>query len=285
MYNDKVCALSLDKNKDSRRRKNAADGENEPVQKKVKDKEEIESDSSSVCSLGAGGNGHNQLKNDNPDVEQGNFDSKRGDDLSWGVADSASDRSRFVPQPQAGLRYATYTKENGRTLVVQDEPIHGKPFVPTAAAAAAGSAVPRISGVPFANAESLNPQSKKGLPISDSGRASEVPTVEPSNFVQDSTGADTEAFVGAGMSEHGIKENLDVNSETQQKSQNIMSESTNESPTCASVNPGNFPAPQDRLQSTFQVFDSHQSFTNLNETLNLDVRNGLWLEFGSIFYW
>ncbi|XP_032885059.1 lysine-specific demethylase 3B isoform X1 [Amblyraja radiata] len=249
-----------DKNKDSRRRKNAADGENEPVQKKVKDKEEIESDSSSVCSLGAGGNGHNQPKNDNPDVEQGNFDSKRVDDLSWGVADSASDRSRFVPQPQAGLRYATYTKENGRTLVVQDEPIHGKPFVPTAAAAAAaGSAVPRISGVPFANAESLNPQSKKGLPISDSGRASEVPTVEPSNFVQDSTGADTEAFVGAGLSEHGIKENLDVNSETQQKSQNIMSESTNESPTCASVNPGNFPAPQDRLQSTFQGVKSLQT--------------------------
>ncbi|XP_051869568.1 lysine-specific demethylase 3B-like [Pristis pectinata] len=261
-----------DKNKDSRRRKNAADGENEPAQKKVKDKEEIESDNSSVCSLGAGGNGHNLPKNDNPDVEQGNFDSKRIGDLSWGNAEGASDRSRFVPQPQAGLRYATYTKENGRTLVVQDEPIHGKPFVPIAAA---GGAVPRLSGVPFSNAESLNPQSKKGLPTSDSGRASERTDLWSLQFVQDSMNADVKAFMGTGLSEHGIKENFATNSLSQQRSQNITPESKSESPTCTLVNPSNFPAPQDRLQSTLRVFDSRQSFTNPNEAHNFDGSKSL----------
>ncbi|XP_069755348.1 lysine-specific demethylase 3B-like isoform X2 [Narcine bancroftii] len=245
-----------DKNKDSRRRKNLADGENEPAQKKVKDKEEIESDSSSVCSHGPGGNGHNLPKTDNPDVEQGNFDSKKIGDLSWGNADSASDRSRFVPQPQAGLRYATYTKENGRTLVVQDEPIHGKPFVPIAAAS---TAVPRLTGVPFSNAESLNPQSKKGLLTSDSGRISEVPIMEPSHFSKDTTNAERKTIMGTGMPEQGIKENYGVNSLSQQRLQNVTPESKNESPTSALVNPSNFSAPQDRLQATFQGVKSLQA--------------------------
>ncbi|XP_062909692.1 lysine-specific demethylase 3B-like isoform X1 [Mobula hypostoma] len=260
-----------DKNKDSRRRKNAADGENQPVQKKVKDKEELESDNS-VCALGAGGNGPSLPKNDIPDVEQGNFDSKRIGDLSWGNADSASDRSRFVPQPQAGLRYATYTKENGRTLVVQDEPIHGKPFVPIAAA---GGAVARLSGVQFSNADSLNPQSKKSLPTTDSGKVSDVPIVEPTNFAQDSTNTDKKAFMGTGLPEHAMKENFAINSLSQQRSQNIMPESKNESPTCTLVNPNNFPASQDRLQSTLRVFDSHQSFTSPNEAHNFDGSKSL----------
>ncbi|XP_067852577.1 lysine-specific demethylase 3B isoform X2 [Heptranchias perlo] len=268
-----------DKTKDSRRRKNASDGENEPVQKKVKDTEELEPDSSIVCLLAAGGNGHNLPKNENPDVEsgpQGNFDSKRIGDLAWGDADSASDRSRYVPQPQAGLRYATYTKENGRTLVVQDEPIHGKPFVPIAAAVAA----PRPSGVPFSNAESLNPQSKKGVPTSDSGRISEVPVLEPSNLVHDSTSADMQVYLGTALSDHGIKENFGVNSVYQQKLQNTSSEPQTQNPQL--VVPNTFQAPQDPMQSTLRVFDSHQSFTKRSETHNFDGGKNLMASSSSV---
>uniref|UniRef100_UPI00398F2069 lysine-specific demethylase 3B-like isoform X2 n=1 Tax=Pristiophorus japonicus TaxID=55135 RepID=UPI00398F2069 len=257
-----------DKSKDNRRRKNVSDGENEPVQKKVKDTDAMEPDSSSVRCLAAGGNGHNLPKSEKPDVEQGSFDSKRIGDLAWGTADSASDRSRFVPPSQAGLRYATYTKENGRTLVVQDEPIHGKPFVPIA-----GAAAPRPCGVPFSNAETLNPQSKKGL-STDSGRTSEVPVLEPSNLVQDSANADMQVYLGTVLSDHGIKENFAVNSVSQQKLQNTSSEPQIESPQCASVIPSTFQAPQDHMQSTLRVFDSHHpSFTNFDGGKNLQTSN------------
>lgn len=39
----------------------------------------------------------------------------------------------FIPQINRNIRFATYTKENGRTLVVQDEPVGGDaplPFTP-----------------------------------------------------------------------------------------------------------------------------------------------------------
>ncbi|XP_041049289.1 lysine-specific demethylase 3B-like [Carcharodon carcharias] len=256
-----------DKSKDSRRRKNAFDGENEPVQKKVKDAEELEPDSSSMCMVAAGGNSHNLPKSENPDVEQGSYDSKRIGDLAWGNADSASDRSRFVPQSQAGLRYATYTKENGRTLVVQDEPIHGKPFVPI------GAAAPRPSGVSFSNTEPLNPQSKKGLATSDSGRTSEVPVLEPSNLVQDSANANMQVYLETAVS--GIKENFAVNSVSKQKLQNTSPESQIESPQSALVIPNTFQAPQDHMHSTLRVFESHQSLTNRSETHNFDGSKNL----------
>lgn len=36
----------------------------------------------------------------------------------------------FVPQINHNIRFATYTKENGRTLVVQDEPVGGDTTMP-----------------------------------------------------------------------------------------------------------------------------------------------------------
>uniref|UniRef100_A0A4W3JU89 Lysine-specific demethylase n=1 Tax=Callorhinchus milii TaxID=7868 RepID=A0A4W3JU89_CALMI len=122
------CNFFTDKAKDSRRRKNVSGGENEPVQKKGKVAEEMELDNG-ACLLGTGGNGLSLPKSEHPGVE-----------------------------PHASLRYATYTKENGRTLVVQDQPISGQPFVPIVAA------VSRPSGVAFSSVESLQLQNRPALP-------------------------------------------------------------------------------------------------------------------------
>uniref|UniRef100_A0A4W3JUB9 Lysine-specific demethylase n=1 Tax=Callorhinchus milii TaxID=7868 RepID=A0A4W3JUB9_CALMI len=126
--------------KDSRRRKNVSGGENEPVQKKGKVAEEMELDNGAY--------------------------SLRIGDLTWGNADSSLDRSCFLPPQHASLRYATYTKENGRTLVVQDQPISGQPFVPIVAA------VSRPSGVAFSSVESLQLQNRPALPASEFSKGS-----------------------------------------------------------------------------------------------------------------
>ncbi|XP_048399105.1 lysine-specific demethylase 3B-like isoform X1 [Stegostoma tigrinum] len=258
-----------EKSKDSRRRKNTSDGDNEPVQKKVKEAEEMDPDSSNACLLAAGGNGHSLPKSENLDLEQGSYDSKRIADLAWGSADSASDRSRFVPQPQAGLRYATYTKENGRTLVVQDEPIHGKPFVPI------GAATPRPSGMSFSSTESLNPQNKKSLPTSDSSRTSEIPVLEPSNLIQDSGNVNVQAYLETALPDQGIKENFAVNSGTKQKVQSPLCEPQVESMQSALASTTAFQTPQDHMHATLRVFDSHQTFPNRGEAHIFDGSKNL----------
>uniref|UniRef100_A0A4W3K5K0 Lysine-specific demethylase n=1 Tax=Callorhinchus milii TaxID=7868 RepID=A0A4W3K5K0_CALMI len=129
--------------------------------------EEMELDNG-ACLLGTGGNGLSLPKSEHPGVEPaqnqaspGNSDSLRIGDLTWGNADSSLDRSCFLPPQHASLRYATYTKENGRTLVVQDQPISGQPFVPIVAA------VSRPSGVAFSSVESLQLQNRPALPASE----------------------------------------------------------------------------------------------------------------------
>lgn len=55
----------------------------------------------------------------------------------------------FVPQINRNIRFATYTKENGRTLVVQDEPVGGDtplPFTPYSTATGQTPLAPGVGG-------------------------------------------------------------------------------------------------------------------------------------------
>lgn len=55
----------------------------------------------------------------------------------------------FVPQINRNIRFATYTKENGRTLVVQDEPVGGDtplPFTPYSTATGQTPLAPEVGG-------------------------------------------------------------------------------------------------------------------------------------------
>eukprot|EP00062_Callorhinchus_milii_P007073 gi/632948309/ref/XP_007889535.1/ PREDICTED: lysine-specific demethylase 3B isoform X1 [Callorhinchus milii] len=263
-----------DKAKDSRRRKNVSGGENEPVQKKGKVAEEMELDNG-ACLLGTGGNGLSLPKSEHPGVEPaqnqaspGNSDSLRIGDLTWGNADSSLDRSCFLPPQHASLRYATYTKENGRTLVVQDQPISGQPFVPIVAA------VSRPSGVAFSSVESLQLQNRPALPASEFSKAAEGSALEHANPVQDSTPSEMPAYLDVKSPDQGMKENFTVNSAPHQKIQNAVPEQHTENSQLAS---GALDSFQDPTKTTLRVFDSKPpSFVNPSETHSLDGSRNVW---------
>uniref|UniRef100_A0A8D0GEF9 Lysine-specific demethylase 3B n=1 Tax=Sphenodon punctatus TaxID=8508 RepID=A0A8D0GEF9_SPHPU len=109
---------SLD-GKDGRRRKSASDSGGDPATKKLKERGEVDSNGSE------GG-----------EASRGPW--KEGASGDTGLNPRAKQLPSFVPQINRNIRFATYTKENGRTLVVQDEPVGGDtpvPFTPFSSAA------------------------------------------------------------------------------------------------------------------------------------------------------
>ncbi|XP_068554551.1 lysine-specific demethylase 3B isoform X2 [Anas acuta] len=105
--------------KDGRRRKNASDSGCDPATKKLKEKGEVDSNGSD------GG-------------EASRSPWKGGSNSETGLDPRAKQLPSFIPQINRNIRFATYTKENGRTLVVQDEPVGGDtalPFTPFSAVA------------------------------------------------------------------------------------------------------------------------------------------------------
>ncbi|NWX48742.1 KDM3B demethylase, partial [Steatornis caripensis] len=104
---------SLD-GKDGRRRKNASDSGCDPATKKLKERGEVDSNGS-----------------DGGEASRGPW--KGGSNSETGLDPRVKQLPSFVPQINRNIRFATYTKENGRTLVVQDEPVGGDtplPFTP-----------------------------------------------------------------------------------------------------------------------------------------------------------
>lgn len=104
--------------KDGRRRKNASDTGCDHATKKLKERGEVDS------------NG-----NDGGETNRGAWKGSVSSDIA--VDPRAKQQSPFVPQINRNIRFATYTKENGRTLVVQDEPVAGDapmPFTPFSSA-------------------------------------------------------------------------------------------------------------------------------------------------------
>uniref|UniRef100_A0ACB8EIG3 Lysine-specific demethylase 3B n=2 Tax=Sphaerodactylus townsendi TaxID=933632 RepID=A0ACB8EIG3_9SAUR len=106
--------------KDGRRRKNASDAGCDHAMKKLKERGEADSNGSDGGEMNRG-------------AWKGNIS---GDSV---LDPRAKQLPQFVPQINRNIRFATYTKENGRTLVVQDEPASGDtqmPFTPFSSAAA-----------------------------------------------------------------------------------------------------------------------------------------------------
>ncbi|XP_053145560.1 lysine-specific demethylase 3B isoform X2 [Hemicordylus capensis] len=105
--------------KDGRRRKNASDAGCDHATKKLKERGEVDS------------NGN--------DGGEANRAAWKGTVTSDTALDPrAKQQPPFVPQINRNIRFATYTKENGRTLVVQDEPVGADapiPFTPFSSAA------------------------------------------------------------------------------------------------------------------------------------------------------
>ncbi|XP_026713820.1 lysine-specific demethylase 3B [Athene cunicularia] len=100
--------------KDGRRRKNASDSGCDPATKKLKERGEVDSNGS-----------------DGGEASRGPW--KGGSSSETGLDPRAKQLPAFIPQLNRNIRFATYTKENGRTLVVQDEPVGGDtplPFTP-----------------------------------------------------------------------------------------------------------------------------------------------------------
>ncbi|NXX53606.1 KDM3B demethylase, partial [Scopus umbretta] len=100
--------------KDGRRRKNASDSGCDPATKKLKERGEVDSNGS-----------------DGGEASRGPW--KGGSNSETGLDPRPKQLPSFVPQINRNIRFATYTKENGRTLVVQDEPVGGDaplPFTP-----------------------------------------------------------------------------------------------------------------------------------------------------------
>lgn len=74
--------------------------------------------------------------------------------------------STFVPQINRNIRFATYTKENGRTLVVQDEPVGGDapaPFTPYSSATGQTPLAPEVGGAENKEAGKTLEQVSQGL--------------------------------------------------------------------------------------------------------------------------
>ncbi|OXB76639.1 UNVERIFIED_CONTAM: hypothetical protein H355_008678 [Colinus virginianus] len=100
--------------KDGRRRKNVSDSGCDPAMKKLKERGEVDGNSS-----------------DGGEASRGPW--KGVASTETGLDPRAKQLPSFVPQINRNIRFATYTKENGRTLVVQDEPVGGDtplPFTP-----------------------------------------------------------------------------------------------------------------------------------------------------------
>ncbi|NXC15668.1 KDM3B demethylase, partial [Corythaeola cristata] len=100
--------------KDGRRRKSASDSGCDPATKKPKERGEVDSNGS-----------------DGGEASRGTW--KGGSSSETGPDPRAKQLPSFIPQINRNIRFATYTKENGRTLVVQDEPVGGDtplPFTP-----------------------------------------------------------------------------------------------------------------------------------------------------------
>ncbi|NWS23736.1 KDM3B demethylase, partial [Polioptila caerulea] len=100
--------------KDGRRRKNVSDPGCDPATKKLKERGEADSNGS-----------------DGGEASRGPWKGVSTSDT--GLDPRAKQLPSFIPQINRNIRFATYTKENGRTLVVQDEPVVGDtplPFTP-----------------------------------------------------------------------------------------------------------------------------------------------------------
>ncbi|NXQ63642.1 KDM3B demethylase, partial [Anthoscopus minutus] len=100
--------------KDGRRRKNVSDPGCDPATKKLKERGEADSNGS-----------------DGGEASRGPW--KGVSSSETGLDPRAKQFPSFIPQINRNIRFATYTKENGRTLVVQDEPVGGDtpmPFTP-----------------------------------------------------------------------------------------------------------------------------------------------------------
>lgn len=106
--------------KDGRRRKNATDAGCDHAAKKLKERGELDSNGS-----------------DGGEANRGAWRGNVSGDATLDMR--AKQLPQFAPQINRNIRFATYTKENGRTLVVQDEPASGDtqmPFTPFSSAAA-----------------------------------------------------------------------------------------------------------------------------------------------------
>ncbi|KAM6299688.1 lysine-specific demethylase 3B [Aegotheles albertisi] len=97
--------------KDGRRRKNASDSGCDPATKKLKERGEVDSNGS-----------------DGGEASRGPW--KGGSSSETGLDPRAKQLPSLIPQINRNIRFATYTKENGRTLVVQDEPVGGDTPLP-----------------------------------------------------------------------------------------------------------------------------------------------------------
>ncbi|KAF1509576.1 Lysine-specific demethylase 3B, partial [Eudyptula minor novaehollandiae] len=97
--------------KDGRRRKNASDSGCDPATKKLKERGEVDSNGS-----------------DGGEASRGPW--KGGSNSETALDPRAKQLPSFIPQINRNIRFATYTKENGRTLVVQDEPVGGDTPLP-----------------------------------------------------------------------------------------------------------------------------------------------------------
>ncbi|XP_018111565.1 lysine-specific demethylase 3B isoform X2 [Xenopus laevis] len=132
----KVCKSKKKKeNIDARRRKLPSDADNDSDRKKQKvDKKDMDS------------NG-----NDGSEANQGIWNAS-----STGEATSDSKSKQmlhFVPQINRNIRFATYTKENGRTLVVQDQPVNDGTSL--AFPTFSGTAKDILSGESVGNSENI----------------------------------------------------------------------------------------------------------------------------------
>ncbi|XP_036097091.1 lysine-specific demethylase 3B isoform X1 [Molossus molossus] len=84
----------------------------------------------------------------------------------------------FVPQINRNIRFATYTKENGRTLVVQDEPVCGDtpvPFTPYPTATGQTALAPEVGGAESKESGKTLEQAGQGMVAS----AAVVTTASP----------------------------------------------------------------------------------------------------------
>ncbi|EPY84436.1 lysine-specific demethylase 3B [Camelus ferus] len=119
--------------KDGRRRKSASDSGCDSASKKLKgDRGEVDSNGSDGGEASRG-----PWKGGNASGEPG-LDQR-----------AKQPPTTFVPQINRNIRFATYTKENGRTLVVQDEPVGGDtpvPFTPYSTATGQTPLAPEVGG-------------------------------------------------------------------------------------------------------------------------------------------
>ncbi|XP_056667330.1 lysine-specific demethylase 3B isoform X2 [Monodelphis domestica] len=137
--------------KDGRRRKSASDSGCDPATKKLKG-EKSEGDN----------NG-----NDGSEASRGPWKGSASGEP--GLDQRAKQLPPFVPQINRNIRFATYTKENGRTLVVQDEPLGGDvpvPFTPYSSATGQSPLVTEVGGAGNKEAGKSLDQGAQSLAVS-----------------------------------------------------------------------------------------------------------------------